>query len=92
MKYKLNNKVLRFNSFSFDYDGTLDDDYDGTQNLQKHEIQNICKYLVEIGKDVYIITKRHESTIEGECNRVYEMAKKYNFLLNINYTIPSCYV
>ena len=47
------------NKISFDFDGTLDNDFDGTLNPQKEEIQNICKQLIEQGKDVCIITKRY---------------------------------
>lgn len=62
---------------SFDFDGTLDDDFDGTDNPQKEEIQNICKYLVEIGKDVCIITKRYgPETNYGESDIVYKLSSE----------------
>ena len=73
MKHK---PQIKQHKISFDFDGTLEDDFDGTLNTQKYEIQDICKYFVEQGKDVYIITKRYEDTIEGESGKVYEMAKK----------------
>jgi hypothetical protein len=75
MKYKINEKINKFISFSFDFDGTLDDEFDGTPNPQKEEIQNICKSLVEQGKDVCIITKRYSfDTGMGESDKVYQLA------------------
>jgi hypothetical protein len=63
------------NKISFDFDGTLEDDFDGTPNPQKEEIQNICKSLVEQGKDVCIITKRYSfDTGMGESDKVYQLA------------------
>lgn len=63
------------NRISFDFDGTLDDDFDGTINPIKEEIQEICKYLVQSGKKVCIITKRYgPETGMGETDKVYKMA------------------
>lgn len=65
------------NYISFDFDGTLDDDFDGTLNEQKIEIQNICKELIEQGKNVCIITKRYDHiTFPGESDKVYKLANQ----------------
>jgi hypothetical protein len=58
---------------SFDFDGTLDDDFGGEHNPQKEEIQNLCKRLIEMGKDVCIITKRYGNGM-GETDKVYKLA------------------
>ena len=72
MKYKPN---LPQSKFSFDFDGTIDDDFDGSINTQKEEIRNICKYLISRGKDVYIITKRYgPGSGMGETDKVYSIA------------------
>ena len=74
MKYepKILEKII-----SFDFDGTLEDDFDGEQNLQKEEIQNICKKLISQGKYVCIITKRYgPDTGMGESDRVYALSNK----------------
>lgn len=81
---------LNSDKFSFDYDGTLDDDFDGSINKQKLEIQKICKYYVDLGKDVYIITKRYDSNnknngIGNEHIKVYDMAKKLG-VKNVHFT------
>jgi hydroxymethylpyrimidine pyrophosphatase-like HAD family hydrolase len=73
------------NKISFDFDGTLDDDFDGTPNLQKEEVQSVCKQLVEQGKDVCIITKRYGNPSYGECNKVYELAKQLG-IQNVYFT------
>lgn len=69
---------------SFDFDGTLEDDFDGRPNPQKEEIQNICKYLVNQGKDVYIITKRFGPK-HTESKEVYQLAESLG-VKNIYFT------
>lgn len=44
---------------TFDFDGTLEDEFDDTLNLQKEEVQHICKQLIQMGNDVRILTKRY---------------------------------
>jgi hypothetical protein len=63
------------NKISFDFDGTLDDDFGGEPNPQKEEIQNLCKKLIEMGKDVCIITKRYANGM-GETDKVYQLANE----------------
>jgi len=71
------NLNIQQNLISFDFDGTLEDDFDGTPNLQKDEIQNICRELINQGKDVCIITKRYDPTVYvGESEIVFNLAEK----------------
>jgi hypothetical protein len=73
----MHNPKIVENKISFDFDGSLYDDFDGDANPQKEEIQYICKYLVEQGKDVCIITKRYGfDTGMGESDDVYQLALK----------------
>ena len=67
--------------YSFDFDGTLEDDFYGEPNNQKEEVQGICKNLVKSGQDVYIITKRFGETYKdyGKKNEhveVYKLAEE----------------
>jgi len=74
MKYE---PKLNQSRFSFDFDGTLDDDFGGELNPQKDEIREICKYLVSKGKDVCIITKRYGPNWDrGESEKVYSVASE----------------
>lgn len=57
---------------SFDFDGTLDDEFDGFVNQQKHEIQKVCKELLE-NNEVFIITKRYGPN-HKEAAKVYTLA------------------
>lgn len=73
MKYK---PQINQNKISFDFDGTLTDEYDNTPNPDKEEIQEICKYLIQQGKDVCIITKRYSpNSGMGEEIPVFKLAK-----------------
>lgn len=51
--------LKKYNTFTFVYDGILSDEIDGVINPRKEEMQKLCKDLINIGKTVYIITKRH---------------------------------
>ena len=67
--------LLTHDYFSFDFDGTLDDDFDSTPNFQKSEIQDICKQLISSGKRVCIITKRYKNN-NNEHLKVYKLASE----------------
>lgn len=69
MKYKV--KPITNKKISFDFDGTLSDEFDGKLNKQKDEIQSILKQYMEMGNDVYIVTKRH-SPQNGTMGKVNE--------------------
>lgn len=61
------NKFKKFDSFSFVYDGVIDDDFDGEINSQKEDIRNFITELVKLKKNIYIFTKRY-SKAESESN------------------------
>jgi hypothetical protein len=66
---------------TFDFDGTLEDEFDDTINLQKEEVQNICRQLIQMGNDVRILTKRYsdEHSNLGKGNEhliVYQLASQ----------------
>lgn len=84
MRFKLNNEILKYNVFSFDFDGTLDDDFDGTLNTQKDEIREICRQLITHGKKVYIITKRLGPN-HNESKKVIDLSKQL-LINNIYFT------
>ena len=77
--YNLNKDIQNFNNYSFDLDGTLRDDFDGTFNSQKDEIQEICKQLIKVGKNVNIITKRYDN---DEKVLAYQISDKLNIPRN----------
>ncbi len=66
---------------SFDFDGTLVDDFYGEHNAKKEDIQKLCKWYIDNGYEVYIVTKRfgEEYKDKGKTNEhveVYELAEK----------------
>lgn len=81
MKYKVKN--ISGKKISFDFDGTLADDFDNTINSQKEEVQDICRQLIEMGNQVYLVTKRYSPTNsslgkKNEHLEVVDMASKLN--------------
>jgi hypothetical protein len=81
MRYKVKN--ISGKRVSFDFDGTLADDFDDTINSQKDEVQDICRQLIEMGNQVYLITKRYSpvNSSLGKMNEhleVFDMASKLN--------------
>ena len=66
----MNNNPINFNNsvFGFDYDGVLDN---------KPSYQLLAKYLLNLDKEVYIVTKRlPDEEIEGGSDEVYAISDK----------------
>jgi hypothetical protein len=66
------NKLKKFNSFSFVFEGVLDDEIDGEINPHKEEMQKLASELAKQGKHVFIITKYYASK--------YAQSKQYDYL------------
>lgn len=90
-------KLKKYESFSFAFDGVLIDDFDGSCNPYKEEMQTLCKELISKGKKVFLYTKRYPSNggsvpkkgtkrnnIEYEV--VENFAKELNIIGNVLYS------
>lgn len=71
--------MIKKNTISWDFDGTLDDHFNGEENSYKYETRDILKRLLTRGYDIYIITRRFgpensEKGITNEHLKVWEVA------------------